>query len=71
MNKNGLIILKGGQSTSIQDFGRFGHQDKGIPPSGVINKNNMKIANALVGNPSNTEVLEIFFSGPVIKINTK
>ena len=36
-----LKVLSGGQTTSLQDFGRYGHQDKGVPPSGVINFQNM------------------------------
>ena len=65
-----LKVLSGGQTTSLQDKGRFGFQDRGVPPSGVINYHNMVIANSLVGNHKNTEVLEIFNSGPVLEINT-
>ena len=35
-------------------------QDKGVPPSGVLNQNAMKIVNKLVGNNAEEAVLEIF-----------
>ena len=70
MTKNSILVLSGGQTTSLQDRGRYGYQDKGIPPSGIINSNEMRIANKLVGNKEETEVLEIFFNGPTIEINS-
>ena len=30
-----LRVVSGGQTTSLQDRGRLGFQDKGVPPSGV------------------------------------
>ena len=64
-----LKVLSGGQTTSLQDFGRYGHQDKGVPPSGVINFQNMILANKLVGNDAKDAVLETFISGPIIEVN--
>ena len=54
-----LRVVSGGQTTSLQDRGRFGFQDKGVPPSGVLNQNAMKIVNKLVGNNIEDAVLEI------------
>ena len=34
-----LRVVSGGKTTSLQDRGRFGFQDKGVPPSGVLNQN--------------------------------
>ena len=70
MKNNSIIVLSGGHTTSLQDIGRYGYQDKGIPPSGIINSNEMFIANKLVGNKLDTEVLEIFFNGPSVEINS-
>ena len=64
-----LEVLSGGQTTSLQDLGRNGFQDKGVPPSGVINKNNMRLVNKLVGNNENEAVLETFISGPTLKMH--
>ena len=66
-----LRVVSGGQSTSLQDRGRFGFQDKGVPPSGVLNQNAMKIVNKLVGNNIEEAVLEIFLSGPILEVNAK
>ena len=62
-------VLSGGQTTSLQDKGRNGYQDKGVPPSGVININNMRLANKLVGNNEDEAVLETFISGPTLKMH--
>ena len=67
--QNYIKVLKGGNTSSIQDKGRYGYQDKGIPPSGVVNLKNYIIANNLVGNKILTEVIEIFFNGPTLEIN--
>ena len=71
-NKNNnlsfLRVLSGGQTTSLQDLGRIGFQDKGVPPSGVISKKNMKLANKLVGNNECEAVLESFISGPTFEM---
>ena len=66
-----LRVVSGGQTTSLQDRGRFGFQDKGVPPSGVLNQNAMKIVNKLVGNNIEEAVLEIFLSGPILEVNAK
>ena len=67
-NLSFLRVLSGGQTTSLQDLGRIGFQDKGVPPSGVISKKNMKLANKLVGNNEYEAVLESFISGPTFEM---
>lgn len=59
-----IICQKSGLYTSIQDEGRFGVQDQGIPFSGALDKTSMHIANKLVGNPIDTPVLEMTMFGP-------
>jgi biotin-dependent carboxylase-like uncharacterized protein len=59
--------LKTGLYTSIQDEGRFGVQDQGIPISGALDKSSMRIANELVGNLPNSPVLEMTLFGPTLK----
>ena len=63
-----LHFKKAGFFTSIQDFGRFGQQDIGIPVSGAMDKESMQIANYLVGNDDSTPVIEITLLGPEIEI---
>lgn len=63
--------LKTGLYTSIQDEGRFGVQDQGIPVSGALDKSSMRIANALVGNLPNAPVLEMTLFGPTFEFEGK
>lgn len=56
-----IEVIKAGIADSVQDNGRFGFQHLGINPSGVMDMNAMKIANALVGNKLNEAVIEMSF----------
>ncbi|GAB6146569.1 5-oxoprolinase subunit C family protein [Desulfocicer niacini] len=61
------IIAPGGYST-IQDRGRFGFQDMGVPLSGVLDHFAFDAANILVGNSDNTPVMELTIMGPSMEI---
>jgi antagonist of KipI len=68
---NNLLKLhfeKVGLQTSVQDFGRIGHQAFGVPVGGAMDQKSMKQANLLVGNPLNAPVLEITLLGPRIRM---
>ncbi|MDC0035378.1 biotin-dependent carboxyltransferase family protein [Chloroflexi bacterium] len=67
-----IEIIKAGTLTTIQDEGRVGYQELGVPESGALDSFSFKCANLLVGNPENTPVLESVLFGPEIKfsINT-
>jgi len=56
-----LIIHKVGILDTIQHFGVRGLQSKGIRPGGVMDQFSASIANALVGNKLNEDLLEIHF----------
>ena len=62
-----LHFLKQGLQTTIQDLGRYGMQDLGIPINGAMDKASSKLANHLVGNLVNSPVLEITLIGPKIQ----
>jgi antagonist of KipI len=62
-------ILTAGLYTTIQDIGRFEFQEFGVPVSGAMDKDAMKLANWLVGNSSNNAVLEITLTGPKLKFH--
>lgn len=51
---------------TIQDAGRFGYQQTGINPTGVMDKHAATIANILVGNDPGEAVIEIHFPAPSI-----
>jgi len=56
-----LEVIKAGILDTIQDEGRFGFQHMGINPTGAMDLNAMRIANAIVGNDANEAVLELTF----------
>ena len=55
--------------TTVQDFGRIGYQQFGVPVSGVVDPRAMSIANILVDNPEDEAVLECTMLGPQIRFN--
>jgi allophanate hydrolase len=64
----GLTVLSPGLHTTVQDLGRIGYQDIGVPVSGALDGFGLRLANALVGNPQGTAALEILVSGPILEI---
>lgn len=61
-----ITILNPGLLTTVQDFGRIGYQQFGVPVSGVVDPRAMSIANILVDNPEDEAVLECTMLGPQI-----
>lgn len=64
-----ITVINPGILTTIQDSGRFGYQELGIPVSGVMDDYNYRLANILVGNELDEAVLETTYYGPMIKFN--
>src|SRR5260370_590606 len=64
----GLKVLSPGLHTTVQDLGRIGYQDIGVPVSGALDGFSLRLANALVGNPLGMAALEILVSGPTFEI---
>jgi allophanate hydrolase len=64
----GLKVLAPGLHTTVQDLGRAGYQAIGVPVSGALDGVNLRLANALVGNPPGTPALEILISGPTFEV---
>ncbi len=62
-----LKVLKPGFYTTIQDAGRFGHRDIGVPVSGVMDNRALAIANGLLENEEEAAVLEITMTGPTLE----
>lgn len=57
-------VIKSGFYTTVQDLGRFGYRDKGVPVSGAMDSFSARRANELLGNEPGDAVLEITLSGP-------
>ncbi|HMF71658.1 MAG TPA: biotin-dependent carboxyltransferase family protein, partial [Flavitalea sp.] len=63
-------VLKPGLLTTIQDQGRIGYRDTGIPVAGAMDKFASQIANILVGNKKELPVLELTYGDVVLKTAT-
>jgi antagonist of KipI len=61
-------VLRPGWLTTIQDAGRWGYQDLGVPVSGPMDHVSQRVANALVGNPRNAATLEATWLGPELRM---
>lgn len=58
-----IKILNSGIFTTVQDLGREGFQDKGVPVSGAMDSLALIMGNILNGNDDNDSALEITYSG--------
>jgi biotin-dependent carboxylase-like uncharacterized protein len=61
----GLIVIEPGLSTTVQDAGRTGYREWGVPMGGAFDRGAAGLANALVGNPPECAVLELTLIGGV------
>lgn len=64
-----IDVLQPGLFTSIQDPGRFGFQQYGVPRSGVMDRYAMRICNLILGNTEEAPVMEITLQGPELRFN--
>ncbi|CRF41515.1 biotin-dependent carboxyltransferase family protein [Helicobacter ailurogastricus] len=60
-------VLEAGLCTSIQDLGRRGYQEFGIPVSGVMDEFSASVANFLVGNERGQALLEMTYTGGALE----
>lgn len=60
-------VVDAGLAVSVQDRGRTGFRNIGVPVSGALDPVLMAAANALAGNASEAAVLEVALSGPSLK----
>ena len=58
-----IKVIDPGFYTSIQDKGRFGFQNYGIPVSGCMDENSAEIANQILGNLTSSALLELTMTG--------
>jgi allophanate hydrolase len=64
----GLKVIRPGMRSTVQDLGRVGFRDVGVPLSGPLDRVGLLLANALVGNPTNGAVLELLVQGPALEV---
>jgi len=63
-----IRVIAPGLQTTVQDSGRIGYQDVGVPTSGPLDCVSFRLSNALVGNPRNTPALEMLIHGPTCEV---
>ncbi|MCF6317909.1 MAG: biotin-dependent carboxyltransferase family protein [Proteobacteria bacterium] len=64
-----IEVITTGIYSSIQDQGRFGFRNIGVPVSGVMDSFSANLANALLNNHKQCAVLETTFVGPVLRFH--
>lgn len=62
-----LIVIRPGMLTTVQDLGRWGWQDSGVPVAGPMDAYSHRLANRLVGNTDDAAALEITLLGPELE----
>lgn len=63
----GAVVLQSGFQTTIQDAGRTGWREYGIPQSGAADLVSFRLANILVGNSSKNAALEVLWGKLTIR----
>lgn len=66
MSGPALEVISPGLFTTLQDRGRAGFQELGMPVAGALDMLGLAMANALCGNPPETAALEIRYLGPTL-----
>jgi antagonist of KipI len=62
-----LTVIRPGMLTTIQDLGRWGHQNLGVPVAGPMDAYSHRRANAMVGNLPSAAALEVTLVGPELQ----
>jgi biotin-dependent carboxylase-like uncharacterized protein len=58
-----LRIIRAGPLATVQDMGRYGYRDCGVPVSGAMDKFALKAGNLIAGNPSDAAAIEVTLGG--------
>jgi antagonist of KipI len=64
----GLLVVRPGLMTTVQDLGRFGYQTSGVSVAGPMDAFSHRLANQLVGNDPDAATLEVTLIGPEIVV---
>ena len=63
-----IEVLRPGLLTTVQDSGRYGYQQYGVPVCGAMDGYAFTVANLLVGNNGGDACLEISLLGPCLRV---
>ncbi|WP_430298136.1 5-oxoprolinase/urea amidolyase family protein [Sinomonas sp. B1-1] len=59
----GLVVVRAGLQTTVQDLGRPGHAALGVSVSGALDRGALRRANRMVGNEPGAAALEVLLGG--------
>ncbi len=62
-----LLLIRAGMHTTVQDPGRAGWRDQGVPVGGAADEFALRVANLIVGNAERAAGLEFTLVGPVLE----
>ena len=62
-----VIVVTGGWLTTVQDLGRYGYQQYGVPAAGAMDRFSAIVGNRLVGNSDQAAMLELTLKGPELQ----
>jgi KipI family sensor histidine kinase inhibitor len=62
-----IEVIDPGLLTTLQDAGRVGVAHLGVPRAGPADRDSMRLANLLAGNPENCGALETTMNGPTLR----
>ena len=63
-----FLVIEPGPFSTVQDRGRWGYQQMGLPVSGALDSMAFQTANLLVGNPENAAAIEFTVVGPQLAV---
>ena len=64
-----IEVVEPGSLTTVQDLGRSGYESAGVSPGGAVDRQALRQANLIVGNPPGAAALEACMCGPVLKFH--
>jgi biotin-dependent carboxylase-like uncharacterized protein len=68
---NAVLVERPGLLTTVQDEGRWGLQHLGVSVSGWMDGWSARLANRLAGNADEAAVLEVTWTGPVLRVSER
>jgi len=67
IDAGGITVVTPGLLSTIQDLGRWGSQDRGVPVAGPMDAVSHRRANAAVGNRMDAATIEVTLIGPELR----
>ena len=66
-----IQVIKPGMLSTVQDLGRWGYQNFGVPVAGPMDRCAHRLANLLVGNPLSAATVEVTLIGPELAFEAR